>query len=145
MVLLAATGETTPGTGAPPSATVAPSDGPVDPPILVTWTAIWILVGVAVWHEVRGLRALADTVAVAGGSLNSTARTLDSFSGLPFVGGRAKNVARDARRTARSARLSARDGRESVDRLAWLLAVAVPAVAVLPLALAYSLLRVRRR
>jgi hypothetical protein len=87
--------------------------------ILVTWTAVWVLVGVAVYREVRGLRSLADTVAVAGTSLGSTAATLDSFS--------------------------AREGRRSVDRLAWLLGVAVPAVAVLPLALAYSLLRVRRR
>jgi hypothetical protein len=31
-----------------------------------------------------------------------------------------------------------------VDRLAWILGVAVPAVAILPLALAYSLLRFRR-
>ena len=113
--------------------------------ILVSWTAVWILVSVAVYHEVRGLRSLADTVAVAGNSLRSTADTLDSFGGVPFVGGRAKDVARDARRTARSARASSREGRASVDRLAWLLGVAVPAVAVLPLALAYALLRVRRR
>src|SRR6266540_4083829 len=39
MVLLAAAGETTPASGAPPSANVAPSDRAVDPPILVTWTA----------------------------------------------------------------------------------------------------------
>ena len=37
--------------------------------ILATWVALWILAGVAVWHEVRGLRPLASTVAVAGQSL----------------------------------------------------------------------------
>jgi hypothetical protein len=113
--------------------------------ILAAWAAIWILVGVFVYHEVRGLRTLADTVAVAGASLDNTADTIDAFGSIPFVGGRVHSVARDARRTARSARSSARDGRRSVDRLAWLLGVAVPAVAILPLALAYSLLRVRRR
>jgi hypothetical protein len=112
--------------------------------ILVAWSALWILVGVAVWHEVRGLETLADTVGVAGRSLDDTAATLDAFSGLPVVGGRVGRVARDARRTARSARASARTSRTHVDRLAWVLGTAVPAVAILPLALAYALLRVRR-
>jgi len=113
--------------------------------ILAAWCAIWILLGVAVYHEVRGLRSLADSVAVAGNSLDSTADTLDSFSGVPFVGGKAGDVASDARRTARSAHASARAARTSVDDLALLLGFTVPAVAILPLVLAYALLRVRRR
>jgi hypothetical protein len=113
--------------------------------ILAAWCAIWILVGVAVHQEVRGLRSLADSVAVAGDSLDDTADTLDSFSTVPFVGTKAADVARDARRTARSAHASAREARTSVDNLALLLAFTVPAVAILPLLLAYLLLRVRRR
>ena len=113
--------------------------------ILVAWSAIWILVGVAVYNEVRGLRTLAGTVAVAGRSLDDTADTLDAYASVPFVGGDLRQVARNARRTARSARVSAREGRDSVDDLARLLGVAVPAVAIGPLALAYALLRVRRR
>ena len=112
--------------------------------ILATWTALWILAGVAVWHEVQGLRPLADSVAVAGRSLDDTAQVLRSESGLPFVGDRLKRVADDASRTAASARGSAREGRRSVDRLALILGIAVPAVAILPLGLAYALLRVRR-
>jgi hypothetical protein len=112
--------------------------------ILVTWSAIWILAGVAVYREVRDLRALADTVEVAGTSLDDTARSLDAFSSLPFVGGRLGSVAADARRTARSARVSARQGRDSVDSLALLLGIAVPAIAIGPLAIAYALLRVPR-
>ena len=113
--------------------------------ILIAWSAIWILVGVAVYNEVRGLRTLAGTVAVAGRSLDDTADTLDAYASVPFVGGDLRQVARNARRTARSARVSAREGRDSVDDLARLLGVAVPAVAIGPLALAYALLRVRRR
>lgn len=112
--------------------------------ILATWAAIWILVGIAVYREVRGLRSLADTVAVAGRSLDDTADTLNSFSAVPLVGPSVRSVAADARRTARSARASAVEGRESVDDLAILLGIAVPAVAVGPLLLAYTLLRVRR-
>ena len=112
--------------------------------ILASWTAIWILAGVLVWHEVRGLRPLATTVAVAGHSLDDTAAALRGFSAVPLVGGSLERVAADASRTAASARVSAREGRRSVDRLAWILGIAVPAVAILPLALAYSLLRLRR-
>ena len=112
--------------------------------IVATWAAIWILVGVVVWHEVRGLRPLADTVAVAGRSLDDTAAALHAFSSVPLVGGSLRRVAADASRTAASARVSAREGRRSVDHLAILLGIAVPAVAILPIGLAYSLLRLRR-
>ena len=112
--------------------------------ILASWTALWILAGVAVWHEVRGLRPLADSVAVAGQSLDDTARVIRGVAGVPFVGDRLKRVANDASRTAASARGSAREGRQSVDRLALILGIAVPAVAILPLGLAYALLRMRR-
>jgi hypothetical protein len=112
--------------------------------ILAAWCAIWILVGVAVYHEVRALATLSDTVGVAGRSLDDTAATLDAYGSLPLVGKQLRAVSRDARRTAVSARQSARDGRRSVGRLAWLLGLAVPAVAILPIGLAYALLRVRR-
>jgi hypothetical protein len=112
--------------------------------ILATWAVLWVLVGVLVWHEVRGLRPLSDTVAVAGRSLDDTAAALRGFSAIPLVGGSLSRVAADASRTAASARVSARDGRRSVDRLALILGIAVPAVAILPLGLAYSLLRLRR-
>jgi hypothetical protein len=112
--------------------------------ILATWAVLWIAVGVLVWHEVRGLRPLADTVGIAGRSLDDTAAAVRGFSSIPLVGGSLGRVARDASRTAASARVSAREGRRSVDRLAVLLGVAVPAVAILPIGLAYSLLRVRR-
>ena len=102
---------------------------------LIAWVAFWMLAGVLVWHEVRGLRPLADTVAVAGRSLDDTAQVLRSVSNVPFVGSKLHRVANDAHRTAVSARESARDGRRSVDRLAILLGLAVPAAAIAPLAL----------
>jgi hypothetical protein len=111
--------------------------------ILVVWTAAWIAVGVFVWHEVRGLRPLADTVGVAGRSLDDTASALRGFAAIPLVGSSLRRVAADASATAASARVSARRGRRSVDRLAIILGVAVPAVAILPPLLGYSLFRRR--
>lgn len=112
--------------------------------ILASWVALWILVGVFVWHEVRGLRPLATTVSVAGRSLDDTAAALRGFSAVPLVGSSLGRVANDASRTAASARVSAQSGRRSIDRLAWILGVAVAACAILPTGLAYALLRLRR-
>jgi hypothetical protein len=112
--------------------------------LLAVWTAVWIAVGVFVWHEVRGLRPLADTVGIAGRSLDDTAAALRGFSSIPLVGSSLRRVAADASATAASARVSARRGRRSVDRLAVILGIAVPAVAILPPLLGYSLLRRRR-
>ncbi len=109
--------------------------------VLIAWAAIWLLAGVLVWHEVRGLRPLAATVAVAGRSLDDTAAELRGFSSVPIVGDSLRRVAADAEATAASARVSARDGRHSVDRLAVILGIALPAVAILPPALAYALVR----
>jgi hypothetical protein len=113
--------------------------------ILTAWVALWILAGVAVWHEVRGLRPLAGTVAVAGRSLGDTAAALRGFSAVPLVGGSLGRIADDATATAASARVSAREGRRSIDRLAIILGIAVPAVAILPIGLAYVLVRFRPR
>lgn len=110
---------------------------------LIAWTVFWVLAGVLVWHEVRGLRPLADTVAVAGSSLQDTAQVLRSVSDVPFVGDRLKRVANDASRTAASARVSARKGRRSVDRLALILGIALPAVAIAPVGALYGLQRHR--
>lgn len=112
--------------------------------ILTTWVAIWIIAGFFVWHEVRGLRPLADAVAVAGRSLDDTAASLRAYSGLPIVGAGLRRVAADTSSTAASARTSAREGRQSVDRIAVIMGIAVPAVAILPVGLAYALLRTRR-
>lgn len=122
---------------------IAPSSRRLLDVILLTWATLWILVGVFVWHEVQGLRPLTVTVGVAGRSLTDTAGALHTFSSVPLVGGGLRRIADDAERTGVSAQASARAGRRSVDRLAIILGIAIPAVAILPLAFAYALLRVR--
>ncbi|HZU20253.1 MAG TPA: hypothetical protein VE982_03440 [Gaiellaceae bacterium] len=108
--------------------------------IVLAWTALWILAGVAVWHEVRGLRPMVDTLGVAGVTLGDTADVLRGVASVPLVGGSLRRVADDATRTALSAQASARRGRRSVDRLALLLGIALPAIAVVPPVAGYALL-----
>lgn len=111
--------------------------------ILVAWVAVWIGLGVFVWYEVRGLRPLATTVGLAGRSLGDTAAALRGFSAVPLVGGSLGRIADDATATAASARISARQSRNSIDRLAIILGIAVPAVAILPVGLGYAFVRFR--
>jgi hypothetical protein len=111
--------------------------------ILAAWVAAWIGIGVFVWYEVRGLRPLATTVALAGRSLGDTAAALRGFSAVPLVGGSLGRIANDATATAASARLSAQQSRNSIDRLAIILGIAVPAVAILPVGLGYAFVRFR--
>lgn len=111
--------------------------------ILVAWVAVWIGLGVFVWYEVRGLRPLATTVGLAGRSLGDTAAALRGFSAVPLVGGSLGRIADDATATAASARVSARQSRNSIDRLAIILGIAVPAVAILPVGLGYAFVRFR--
>jgi hypothetical protein len=111
--------------------------------LLAAWLALWVLVGVVVWHEVRSLRPLADSVEVAGTSLGDTAAALHGLASVPLVGGTIGRIADDASLTAASAKQSARDGRRSIDSFAILIGVLVPALAVLPVALTYAILRPR--
>lgn len=111
--------------------------------ILAVWVAVWIAIGVFVWYEVRGLRPLATTVGLAGKSLGDTAAALRGLSAVPLVGGSLGRIADDATATAASARISARQSRDSIDRLAIILGIAVPAVAILPVGLGYAVVRFR--
>lgn len=111
--------------------------------ILAVWVAVWIGIGVFVWYEVRGLRPLATTVGLAGKSLGDTAAALRGLSAVPLVGGSLGRIADDATATAASARISARQSRDSIDRLAIILGIAVPAVAILPVGLGYAVVRFR--
>ena len=113
--------------------------------VFALWAAIWVVLGILVWHEVRGLRPLADTVAVAGQSLGDTSAALRAYSAIPLVGSGLRRVAADAAATAASARSSARDGRRSVDRLAIILGIAVPLIAIGPAGIAFVLVRPRLR
>jgi hypothetical protein len=109
--------------------------------IAVTWTALWVLGGYTVYHQVLRLRDLSDTVVVAGAQLHQSASTLRSMRDLPFVGDEIAGVARNAETAARSARRSGRESRDSVHDVAALLGFTVSAVAIAPVLLAWALLR----
>jgi hypothetical protein len=112
--------------------------------LLAIWIAGWIVLGLQVRHEVRGLTELSDTVEAAGNTLDQAGRQLDTLKGLPFVGNRIHEVGQQLAVAARSAVESGRSSRTHILSLGQLLAVAVAAAPTLPLLALYLPLRVSR-
>jgi hypothetical protein len=111
----------------------------------VIWTVLWILVGFLVFHEVRGLSSLSDTVIQTGRALDTTSSALDAAAGIPLVGGRVGELARSAHDLAQSAVASGESSRGDVRNLAILLWIAVAAAPTTPLLVLYGLVRSRLR
>jgi len=108
---------------------------------IVLWAAAWIVVGLLVAREVRGLADLSRTVTAAGYALQEAGNTLGTLEGVPFVGEDVGDVAERTERAGRSARESGRSSRESVESLATLLGVSIALAPSLPLILLYLPMR----
>jgi len=51
------------------------------------WVALWIVLGVVCFFEVRGMRSMSDTMGLAGQSLQEAGDALSAVAALPLVGG----------------------------------------------------------
>jgi hypothetical protein len=111
----------------------------------VCWTVLWILVGFLVFHEVRGLSSLSDTVVATGRALDTTSSALGAAASLPVVGGRVGELARSAHDLARTAVASGESSRDDVRNLAVLLWIAIAAAPTTPLLVLYGVVRGRLR
>jgi hypothetical protein len=112
---------------------------------VVVWTALWIGLAVLVYHEVRGLRDVSDTLVSTGVAVDSTGRALQTVGEVPFVGDRVRGYADEVRRAGQSAIRSGRSSRDHIDALSVLLAVMVAVVPTVPvLALYFPLRRAAR-
>jgi hypothetical protein len=112
---------------------------------VVVWTALWIGMAVLVYHEVRGLRDVSDTLVTTGVAVDRTGRALQTVGDIPFVGGRVRGYADEVRRAGQSAIRSGRSSRDHIDALSVLLAVMVGLVPTVPvLALYFPLRRAAR-
>lgn len=102
--------------------------------VLVAWTAVWLVVGLLVYRDVRDLTGLSEPVVDAAAALEETAQGLRQVDEIPFVGEVANlpAIERDVRVAAASARTSARDAEENVRRLALLLGLSLAFVPTLP-------------
>ena len=108
---------------------------------LVLWVAVWTVLAVVVYQEVRGLRDVSDTLVTTGRAVDRTGRALQDLEGVPFVGDRVRGYAVEVRRAGRSAVKSGRSSRGHIDNLSVLLALAVGLVPTVPVLALYVPLR----
>lgn len=105
------------------------------------WVCLWIAIGYLVYHEVRGLSSLSDTVVATGRALDSTASALAAVSSIPVIGVQAGDLARRAHDAAQSAIANGNASRGDIRNLAILLWISIAAAPTTPLLVLYGLLR----
>ena len=104
--------------------------------LLVTlWAAGWIVLGLVIAAEVRGLGDLSRTVTKAGTAVEASAQVLHRLEALPVVGGDVAEPADRVAEAGRAAQSSGRSSRRSVRRLSVLLGIAIAIVPSAPLLL----------
>ncbi len=108
---------------------------------MLLWAVAWVIVGLLVAREVRGLTDLSRTVTAAGYALQEAGGALGSLEGVPFVGEDVGDVAERTERAGRSARESGRSSRESVESLSILLGISIALAPSLPLIVLYVPMR----
>jgi hypothetical protein len=96
---------------------------------LLGWAVLWIVVGIAVGHEVRGLGEVSNTVAKVGPATTTVGETIGT---LPLVGGSLDGPADEISAAARDAVESARGARQSARTLGTLLGLSIALIASLP-------------
>jgi hypothetical protein len=95
--------------------------------LVVAWVLVWIVAGIAVGREVRGLAEISDNARQAG---LATQRAADLFDDVPLIGDEAASTLRDA---GASTIRSAERGRDKVRTLGMILGLIVAIVPSLPL------------
>ena len=112
---------------------------------LVGWLVAWVVLGVQVGREVRGLTELSDTVVLAGSAIEETGELLKEVGRIPFVGQPIGDLADSIREAGRSAQESASATRGDVEDLSVLLALSIALIPTIPLAVIWLALRLRWR
>lgn len=108
------------------------------------WLLVCVALGVAVADGVRELTALSDTVSDAGRAVQDSGRALGSLSDLPLVGGQLGGAGRQIGDAGRGVVAEGAATRQSIERTADLLGLAVGLIPMLPVLLLYAPPRVGR-
>lgn len=102
--------------------------------LLSFWAVAWIVVGLVVAQEVRGLGQLSDTVGSVGRAVTSVGEVA---RGLPLVGSRLAGPADQVETAGRDAVASARATRNTARRVGALLGISIALIPSLPVLLLY--------
>jgi len=112
--------------------------------LIVTWTVIWVLVGIAVHSAVSSIAAVGRQVE---GSATGIAENLDSagnsVDGVPLIGDKLANPLTAASEAALDLAGAGAGLNSTATWLAWVLAIAVAATPILAFGMPWLYLRVR--
>ena len=109
------------------------------------WLIAWVVLGIAVAHQVKQLGDLSDTAVLAGSAIEQTADVLDQIGRIPVIGTPVGDLADSIRKTGASARENGAASRGDVNDLAVLLGLCIALIPTIPLAAIWLPLRVRWR
>jgi hypothetical protein len=112
--------------------------------VLVLWIGFWIWMGFLIGREVSNLSTLSDTVVTAGQAVQETGQAFQSLENLPFVGDRIARLEQRITQAGASAVASGEQSRDSVERLATLLTIAIAIIPSVPVLAVYLPFRVSR-
>jgi hypothetical protein len=107
--------------------------------LILVWTAGWLVIGVVVAYEVRGLADLSDAASRAGRAVVAVG---DAVKELPLVGAELEEPTDAVREAGAEAIASSRSARASARRVGVLLGVSIAAIPSLPVLLLYLPARV---
>jgi hypothetical protein len=109
------------------------------------WLIAWIVLGIAVAHQVKQLGDLSDTAVLAGQAIQQTADVLDQIGRIPLVGTPVGDLADSIRKTGQSAEQNGVASRDDVNDLSVLLGLSIALIPTIPLAAVWIPLRIRWR
>lgn len=112
---------------------------------VAVWAAIWLVLAVVTFLEVRSLRQLSTTLVRSSDVLADTADVLAAIEDVPLVGSRVTDVQASVRTAAESTRQSGLDSRDNIKDLSILFGVVIFLVPVLPVLILYLPLRLSWR
>ncbi|HET9671894.1 MAG TPA: hypothetical protein VFQ40_03490 [Actinomycetota bacterium] len=112
--------------------------------VVLTWTIVWIVLGITVGTFVARLGVVGDGLQDAGRAIGRAGDAVDRLSDVPLVGEGFAAVATEVRDVGRETVADGRTVRDDIDRLAWLIGISLGLAPTLPVLAAWVPPRVAR-
>jgi hypothetical protein len=101
--------------------------------LVLTWTLVWVVLGVTVGLFVARLSAVGDGLQDAGRAIGRAGDAVGELSDVPLVGEGFATVATEIREVGRETQEDGRSVESDVDRLAWLIGASIALAPTLPI------------
>jgi hypothetical protein len=112
---------------------------------IAVWIAVWLVVGVLVWHDIGAQAGLATDVIKVGGAVRQTGDALGVVGGLPLVGGQIGGFADRIKAMGAEVETSGQDSRDATRRVAVIAGLAAGLLPTAMVLLLYLPVRLRWR